>query len=205
MLLMAAGVAPGVRVTLVRGPGGEVDRGLWVGREHDEAVPVGERGDRALRERERQRAGEPAGVYRLHDAIVTPADYSLAAVVSTGEPERLYSGLSLLVSTAADGERCAALLAFAALELVLDPGLERRASVPETTPSLSWGGRDTFARSLAELRDAALGLDSLDVWACAASVETMALDREALEARLRGVLSTPRFLRTVGGARLVLV
>lgn len=131
--------------------------------------------------------------------------YSLAAIVSTSEVERLYSGLSLLVSVAADGARCGALLAFAALDLVLDPQLERRAAVPEAAPSLAWGGRETFARSLGELRDTALALDALDVYACAASVETMALERSEVEARLAGVLSTPRFVRAADGARLVVV
>jgi predicted peroxiredoxin len=136
---------------------------------------------------------------------VTAPTYSLAAIVSTAEIERLYSGLSLLVSAATDGARCAALLAVAALDLALDPQLERRAALPEATPSLSWGGRDTFARSLAELRDTALELEALELYACAASVETMAVDRVEVEARLAGVLSTPRFLRAAGDARLVLV
>ena len=37
-------------------------------------------------------------------------------------------------------------------------------------------------------------------WACAAAVETTGADRAAVEARLAGVLSTPRFLREVAGA-----
>lgn len=98
-----------------------------------------------------------------------------AAVISTSEPERLYSGLSVLVSTAVDGEECAALLAFGGLELFLDPEL---------------GGDGTFGRSLRELRDTALELDNLRLYACAASVETMGIEPGGID-----VMSTPRFLR----------
>jgi peroxiredoxin family protein len=131
--------------------------------------------------------------------------YRLAAVLSTGEPERLYSGLSLLVSEAAQGAPCAALIAFSALDLLLDPDLERRVQEPDATPSLSWAGREIFARSLGELRATALELDSLRLWACSASVETMALAAADVEERLDGVLSTPRFLRETAGARLLFV
>jgi hypothetical protein len=130
---------------------------------------------------------------------------SLAAVLSTGDPERLYSGLSVLVSTAAEGDACAALASFGALDLLLDPDLARRVQEPDVTPSLAWAGRETFARSLAELIDMALELESLSVHACAASVETMALEHADVEARLDGVKSTPRFLRDTAGARLIFV
>ena len=133
------------------------------------------------------------------------ANYDLAAVLSTGEPERLYSGLSLLVSASADGQRCAGLLAFRALDLVLSADLERRVQEPDATPALTWAGRETFARSLAELRDTALSLDGLRLWACSASVETMGLTPADLEGRLAGVLSTPRFLREAAGSRLLFV
>src|SRR4051812_32197797 len=53
-------------------------------------------------------------------ASVTPAP-SLAAILATGERERLYSGLSALVSTAVDGDRCLALATFRSLELLLAP------------------------------------------------------------------------------------
>ena len=108
-----------------------------------------------------------------------------AAVISTSEPERLYSGLSVLVSMAAEGEDCAALLAFKGLSLFLEPP----------------PGDDVFARSLRELRDSALDLDNLKLYACAASVETMAIDVAALD----GVISTPRFLREAAGDRLLFV
>ena len=131
--------------------------------------------------------------------------YALAAVLSSGEIERFYSGLSVLVSSATDGSRCAALASFRALDLLLDDDLLQRAAEPEATPSLSWAGRDTFARSLLELRDTALGLDGLDLYACAASVETMSLTAGAIEERLAGVMSTPRFLREAQGAALIFV
>jgi peroxiredoxin family protein len=131
--------------------------------------------------------------------------YRLAMVLSTGEPERLYSGLSLLVSEAADGAPCAGLVAFRALDLLLDADLERRVQEPDATPVLAWAGRETFARSLAELRDTALSLESLRLWACAASVETMGIAAADVEERLDGVLSTPRFLRDVGAGRLLFV
>jgi peroxiredoxin family protein len=129
---------------------------------------------------------------------------TLAAVLSTGEPERLYSGLSVLVSTAAEGTPCAALAGFGALGLILDPDLLRRVQEPDQTPSLSWAGRETFARSLVELVDTALALESLPIHACAASVETMGLDEADLD-RLDGIKSTPRFLRDAAGARLIFV
>lgn len=137
--------------------------------------------------------------------IVPAAPPTLAAILSTGEPERLYSGLSVLVSAAADGAHCAALASFGSLGLLMDPDLARRVQEPEATPSLSWAGRETFARSLTELVDTALALDGLSLHACAASVETMAIDTPDVEARLDGVKSTPRFLRDAAGARLIFV
>jgi peroxiredoxin family protein len=131
---------------------------------------------------------------------------SLAAILSTGEPERLYSGLSVLVSTAAEGGTCAALASFGAIDLLLDPDLLRRVQEPEATPSLSWAGRETFARSLVELIETAAELERLTIHACAASVETMAIEAADIEASaLDGVKSTPRFLRDSAGARLIFV
>jgi peroxiredoxin family protein len=110
-----------------------------------------------------------------------------AAVISTSEPERLYSGLSVLVSTAAEGEECAALLAFGGLELFLSP----------------LDGEEPFTRSLRELRETALDLRNLRLYACAASVELSPAEPE-LEG-LDGVMSTPRFLREAAGERLLFV
>ena len=128
-----------------------------------------------------------------------------AAVLASGEPERLYSGLSILVSAAADERPCIALATFRALDLILDPDLLRRVQEPDATPSLAWAGRERFAASLVELLDTALALDTLALYACAASVETMALTPAQVEERLDGVISTPRFLREVAEARLIFV
>lgn len=136
---------------------------------------------------------------------MSAASPRFAAVLATGELERLYSGLSVLVSTAAEGVPCAALAVFRSLELLLDEGLLQRSLDPSNTPSLTWAGRETFARSLVELRETALELPALAVYACSASVETMGLATEDVELRLDGVRPTPRFLREAGGARLVYV
>jgi peroxiredoxin family protein len=138
-------------------------------------------------------------------SIVNAPSYRIAALLATGEPERLYSGLSLLVSTASDGDRCAALASFRGLDLLLEEDLLARAENADATPALSWQGRETFDRSLVELRDTALSLDPLSLYACAASVETMSLTAADVEDRLDGVMSTPRFLRETAGAQLVFV
>ncbi|HEX8375074.1 MAG TPA: hypothetical protein VF606_07830, partial [Geminicoccaceae bacterium] len=101
---------------------------------------------------------------------------ALAAILSTREPERLYSGLSVLVSTAVEGEDVAALAAFGALELLLDPPRDEA---------------DLFTRSLTELIATARELDTLTIHACAASVQMLELTGQPLD----GVKSTPRFLR----------
>ena len=129
----------------------------------------------------------------------------LAAILAAGEPERLYPGLSVLVSSAADGTRCAGLASFGALRLMLDPDLAALVQQPERTPSLAPAGRSTFARSLAELVAAARELDGLAIYACSASVQTMELTEADVEQRLDGVMSTPRFLRDTAGARLLFV
>jgi len=79
----------------------------------------------------------------------------IAAILESGELERLSTGLSLLVSAAAEG---------------------------------------TPARGLATFGPQRAG-----------AVEAIGLDRAAVEARLDGVMSTPRFLREVAGAQLVVV
>ena len=55
------------------------------------------------------------------------------------------------------------------------------------------------------MRDTAAELEDVRIWACAGAVEAIGLDRAAVEARLDGVMSTPRFLREVAGAQLVVV
>jgi peroxiredoxin family protein len=127
----------------------------------------------------------------------------IAVIIASGRLDRLYTALSLLVSAAAEGEEARGLATFEALAPLLDDDLEQRALRPHETPALSAPGRATFARTLAELRATAAELDNCRIWACAAAVETTGIDRAAVEARLAGVLSTPRFLRAVGDARLV--
>ena len=126
----------------------------------------------------------------------------IAAILESGEPERLSTGLSLLVSAAAEGRPARALATFGALDALLDPALFDRAAAPGAAPHVAEAGRETFARTLVELRDTAAAMDEVRLWACAAAVETGGLDRAAVEARLDGVMSTPRFLREVAGAEL---
>ena len=111
----------------------------------------------------------------------------IAVILESGEPTRVYTALSLLVSTAAEGEPARGLVSFGALEAMLDAG----------------SGDDVFARSLRELRATAAELPDCRLWACAAAVETTGLqpDGELIE----GVMSTPRFLKETAGSRLVVV
>jgi peroxiredoxin family protein len=129
----------------------------------------------------------------------------IAAILESGELQHLYTGLSLLVSAASDGRPARALVGFGALAPMLDDRLLARALRPEAAPDVSDAGREAFARTLAELRDTAIALEDCRVWACAAAVEATGTDRTLVEARLDGVLSTPRFLREVEGAELVVV
>jgi peroxiredoxin family protein len=130
---------------------------------------------------------------------------SIAAVLESGDLQRLYMGLSLLVSAAADGREARALVGFGALGPLLDERLEGRALRPDAAPDLAEPARATFARSLADLRDTALALPECRLWACAAAVEGTGLSRALVEERLDGVLSTPRFLAEVAGAELLFV
>ena len=126
----------------------------------------------------------------------------IAVILASGRLDRLYTGLSLLVSTAADGEEALGLATFAALEPLLDAQLLARALRPDGTPGLTAPGRETFARGLVALRQTAEELPECRIWACAAAVETTGA---AVGPPLDGVLSTPRFLREAGDARLVVV
>jgi len=126
----------------------------------------------------------------------------IAVILASGQLDRLYTGLSLLVCEAAEGERALGLATFEALDPLLDERLLARALRPDATPALSEPGRETFARTLVELRDTAAELPDCRLWACAAAVETTGIE---LGGRLDGVLSTPRFLREAGDARLVVV
>ena len=129
----------------------------------------------------------------------------IAAILESGELQRLYTGLSLLVSAASEGRPARGLVTFGALAPVLDERLEQRALEPGAAPDVDTAGREVFARTLAQLRDTAIELEDCRLWACAAAVETSGVARETVEARLDGVMSTPRFLREVAGADLVVV
>jgi peroxiredoxin family protein len=126
----------------------------------------------------------------------------IAVILASGRLDRLYTALSLLVSAAAEGEAARGLVTFEALEPLLDEQLLVRALRRDETPALTEPGRRTFARTLVELRETAAELPDCRIWACAAALETTGVE---LDGRLDGVLSTPRFLREVASARLVVV
>jgi peroxiredoxin family protein len=127
----------------------------------------------------------------------------LAAILESGDLERLYTGLSLLVSAAAEGRPARGLAMFGALGPLLDPELEARAR--QGARHVVEAEREAFARTLAQLRDAAAELPDCAIWACAAAVQATGADRADVEARLAGVTSTPQFLRDNQGAQLVVV
>src|SRR4051812_30759338 len=129
----------------------------------------------------------------------------IAAILESGEPERLYTGLSLLVSAAADGTPARGWVPCGALAALLDEALAGRALAPGAAPHVVAAEAQPFARTLAELRAMARELPTCELWACAAAVEATGASRELVEARLDGVMSTPRFLRETAGARLVVV
>jgi peroxiredoxin family protein len=116
----------------------------------------------------------------------------LAAILETGDPERLYSGLSLLVSAASAGEEVRALLGFGAPRAFADPDLAARATL------VADAEREPFARTLDELRSVAAELPNCRLWACGAATQATGVAFE-------GVISMPAFLREVGDARLVFV
>jgi peroxiredoxin family protein len=124
----------------------------------------------------------------------------LAVILESGDPERLYTALSLLVSAASDGRPARGLVTFGALGALLDPQLGERAGAHVTD-----GERAAFGRTLAELRAAARELPECRIWACAAAVQATGADWAAVSERLEGVTSTPQFLRDVAGAQLVVV
>jgi peroxiredoxin family protein len=126
----------------------------------------------------------------------------LAAILESGDPERLYTGLSLLVSAASEGRPARGLVTFGALGALLDPDLEARA---RTATNVIDTEREAFARTLVGLRDAAAELPDCRIWACAAAVQAHGADWGVVSERLEGVMSTPQFLREVAGAQLVVI
>ena len=124
----------------------------------------------------------------------------IAAILVSDRLEHLYTGLSLLVSAAADGRPARGLVSFGALAPMLDPDLHARAARYEGVAD-----GQTFARSLVELRATARELEDCRLWACAAALELTAASPAAVMEQLDGVMSTPRFLREAAGAELVVV
>jgi peroxiredoxin family protein len=124
----------------------------------------------------------------------------LAAILQSGDPERLYTALSLLVSAAADGEPARGLVTFGALGPLLadDPA-------DGDAPHVVAGEEAPFRRTLRELRETATELEDCRIWACAAAVAATGADAAVVAARLDGVMSTPRFLREIAGAQLVVI
>ena len=112
----------------------------------------------------------------------------LAAILETSDPQRLYTGLSLLVCAASDGEPVRILLGFGALRALAGP--------PEAGADVLAAEREPFTRTLTELWATAQEL--CDVQACAAAVQATGVDSLP-------VLSMPQFVREVGQARLVFV
>ncbi len=110
----------------------------------------------------------------------------LAAILESGEPGRLHTGLSLLVCTAVEDEPARGLVSFGALGPLVSGEL---------------GGDPTLEALWATARE----LPGLRLWACTAAVDAAGTDRAAVDAVLDGVMSTPRFLAETAGARLVVV
>jgi hypothetical protein len=111
----------------------------------------------------------------------------LAVILQSSDPERLYTGLSLLVC--ADGAR--GLATFGALHALARIDEDVRGAHVVASE------QEPFARTLMALRDAAA--DRL--WACSAAVQATGAD----PAGLAGVISIPSFLGEVEGAQLVVV
>jgi len=121
-----------------------------------------------------------------------------AVILESGDYARLYTGLSLIVSATSDNRRVMALATFGALPPLLDPSLEARA---QTAHHVIEAEREAFARTLAQLRDAAAPA----IWACAAAVQATGADWATVQDRLAGVMSTPQFMREVADSQLVVV
>ena len=107
----------------------------------------------------------------------------LAVILESGEPTRLYTAFSLLVSTAVEGEAAHGLVSFGALPALLGPPADA---------------------SFAELR-ATAGEAGVRLAVCSAALDATGLDRAEVERRIGPVSSTPRFLKETAGARLVVV
>ena len=117
----------------------------------------------------------------------------IAVILESGEPTRLYTALSLLVSAAADGREARGLVSFGALPVMLD----------DTVDTINGG--DVFGRSFADLRDTAAQLPLCRLEVCSAAVAAGGADRGVVESRIGPITSTPQFLAEVQGWQLVVV
>jgi hypothetical protein len=106
---------------VVGGQRAQVDRRLGVGEQDGQRLAGREVVDERAGADVGDRAPQAAHV-ELHSLIVM-----LAVILESGERDRLYTGLSLLVSTAAEGEEARALVSFGALPALaagdVDPDL----------------------------------------------------------------------------------
>lgn len=108
----------------------------------------------------------------------------VAVILESGEPERLYTALSLLVSTASNGAEARGLVSFGALDAMIG-------ELPDAGP---------LSLSLEELRETARSSCTLQL--CSAAV---AISEHPVGDELDGVISMPRFLQEVAGWQLVVV
>ena len=181
--------APGEVAAGVGGQRGEVEWSLRIVGQDDQLAAGRDARQRGAGAQGGEGTGEPTGVDRLrHPArVVAP----LAVVLEADTPTRLYTGLSLLVSAAVEGRPVRALAGFGPLPILLGVDTLDR--------------DDRFGRSLAELIAAAREVPDLRMWACAAAVDLLGVERDRVERHFDGVLSMPRFLAEVAGAELLFV
>ena len=128
----------------------------------------------------------------------------IAVILASARLERLYTGLSLLVSAAAEDRPAHGLVTFPALAPLLDPQLTAPALRPDETPtSRSPAARPSRARS-PRCSTPPASCPPASCGRAPRSVRPRAPPRRgAGQPGFDGVLSTPRFLHTVAGAQLV--
>jgi hypothetical protein len=111
----------------------------------------------------------------------------LAVILESSDPERLYTGLSLLASV----EDARGLATFGALGALVALDEDVRGA------HVLAAEQEPFARTLVALREEARGR----IWACTAAVQATGIEPVGLA----GVTSIPSFLRDAAGAQLVVV
>src|ERR1700759_5597135 len=93
----------------------------------------------------------------------------LAAILESDDPERLYAGLSRLVTAATMGRPVRGFVGFGALAGLREP----RPGEPVIE-----SGREPFVATLTQLRDAALALPDCRLFVCAAALQATGLSGE---------------------------